>query len=76
VSSQKLPRSFILALAVFAALRGGGVPIVSSWLDWPRNIDPTSEPSPEEWRRAAECDVLLLYAQEEERHFGSLIAGP
>jgi hypothetical protein len=62
------------------ALRQMGLPIVASWLDWAGNraeIEPTAA----EWaahsemclREAANCDVLLLHAQEGESHFGALL---
>jgi hypothetical protein len=65
----------------WAALRASGLPIVSSWIDWPHNID-DSEPSTDEWRthseqcitQAANCDILLLYCDRDDvRHFGSLL---
>jgi hypothetical protein len=64
----------------FAALRACGLPIASSWLDWPPNHD-GSEPTADQWaehsvtclREAAECDVLLLYVLEGEQHFGALL---
>jgi hypothetical protein len=57
-----------------------GVEIVSTWIDWPRNIDGT-EPAAAEWREhstaciedAAKADILLLVCFEEERQFGSLL---
>jgi hypothetical protein len=65
----------------FAALRAAGVPIISSWLDWDHNRDGGNEPSADEWshhsvtclREASECDVLLMYVREDERHFGALL---
>jgi hypothetical protein len=61
------------------ALRAAGLPIVSTWVDWPKNHD-GSEPTADEWRRHADqcvadvlsADVLLLYAADE-RQFGALL---
>ena len=32
------------------SLRGAGVPIISTWIDWPHNIAGTPEPTADEWR--------------------------
>jgi hypothetical protein len=66
--------------ALRTALAGQGVEIVSTWIDWPRNKD-SVEPTADEWREhakaciedAVRCDVLLLYAAEDERQFGALL---
>jgi hypothetical protein len=65
----------------FSSLRAAGVPITATWLDWEHNHNRQSEPTDVEWREhadrclreAMECDVLLLYAQEEERQNGALL---
>jgi hypothetical protein len=52
----------------------------STWLDWPHNRD-NSEPTADEWRDhakaciddAVRADVMLLFAAEDERQFGSLL---
>jgi hypothetical protein len=57
-----------------------GVEIISTWIDWDRNRDDV-EPTSDEWREhseeclidAANCDVLLLVAFEDERQFGALL---
>lgn len=64
----------------WSALKVVGLPISASWIDWHHNTAGT-EPTPEEWsahsdtclREAAAADVLLLYAQEDERQFGCLL---
>jgi hypothetical protein len=66
--------------ALRTALAAQGIEIISTWLDWPSNRD-NSEPTADEWRDhakaciddAATADILLLYAAEGERQFGSLL---
>ncbi len=65
---------------LWGALRGAGVPIISTWPDWQPNQD-GSEPDADSWRAhseacindAASGDVLLLYAKDDERQFGALL---
>jgi hypothetical protein len=63
-----------------AALSAAGAPICCSWPAWtPNRTD--SEAADHEWaehserclREAAESDVLVLYAEEPEQHFGALL---
>jgi hypothetical protein len=62
------------------ALRAAGLPINSTWLDWLGNRGEL-ELTEQDWREhsetclreAADCDVLLLHAQDEENHFGALL---
>jgi hypothetical protein len=62
------------------ALGATGAPISCTWPSWtPNRID--TEPTDDEWaehserclKEAAECDVLVLYAEQEDRHFGALL---
>ena len=65
---------------MWAALKAAGVPISGSWPWWERNIS-KSEPTNKDWaehsqrclREAAECDILILYVEPEDRNFGSLL---
>jgi hypothetical protein len=65
----------------WAALRSAGLPISSSWVDWPGNRDGQEPPSPDAWRRhwdrciteAADADIVLFYAAQDERQCGALI---
>jgi hypothetical protein len=62
------------------ALRAAGLDIQASWVDWPPNQD-CSEPSADEWRdhwkgcivEATKADVILVFAQADERQNGALI---
>jgi hypothetical protein len=64
----------------WTALRAAGVPIVASWIDAEFNRT-GEEPSHDHWarhwetccREAAEADVTLLYAGEDERQMGALV---
>jgi hypothetical protein len=64
----------------WAALRAAGVNIAASWPWWERNADGL-EPSTIEWcdhsarciSEAADADILLLYAREDEQQFGALL---
>jgi hypothetical protein len=64
----------------WAALRAAGIDIRSSWINWPHNLDCT-EPTSVEWREnwkgciveATEADVILVFAQVDERQNGALI---
>jgi hypothetical protein len=63
-----------------AALGIAGVPITCTWPSWlpNRTLD---EPEPHQWREhaqrcideAADCDVLILYVEDGEQHFGALL---
>jgi hypothetical protein len=62
------------------ALRAAGVPIVCSWIDWPRNHD-CHEPTKDEWRRhwdqcmreASDADLVLAYARSDENQNGAFL---
>ena len=63
-----------------AALAAAGAPISCSWPSWlPNRTD--GEPTSSDWaehserclKEAAECDVLLLFAERREQHFGALL---
>jgi hypothetical protein len=62
-----------------SALVAANVPISSTWHLWPANLDDT-EPTHDDWaehsarclREAAECDILILFAQRGEVHFGAV----
>jgi hypothetical protein len=66
---------------MWCALRAAGVPIISSWPDWPYNRNGNDEPDADAWRaHSAACiddacagDVLLLYCREDEVQFGGLL---
>jgi hypothetical protein len=63
-----------------AALAAAGAPICCSWPSWTPNRTDT-EPTDDDWaahaerclKEAAESDVLVLYAEEPEQHFGALL---
>jgi hypothetical protein len=63
-----------------SALGAAGAPICCTWPAWTPNRTDT-EPTDDDWadhserclREAAECDVLVLYAEEPEQHFGALL---
>jgi hypothetical protein len=63
-----------------AALAAAGAPISCTWPAWTPNRTDT-EPTDDDWaahserclKEAAECDVLVLYAEEQEQHFGALL---
>ena len=64
----------------WAALRAAGVPIVASWPDAEFN-DTGEESTAEHWarhwemcaREAADADVVLMFADKEERQMGALV---
>jgi hypothetical protein len=66
---------------LWAALRSAGVPLISTWPDWPYNRDDTRPAADDEWcdhaqkclQEAAEADILILYCKADERQFGSLL---
>jgi hypothetical protein len=66
---------------MWCALRAAGVPIISSWPDWPHNRNGDDEPDADAWREhSAACiddavagDVLLLYCKADENQFGALL---
>jgi hypothetical protein len=69
-------------IAWFLALQAAGVPFLASWLTWPFNGASADTPTQEDWakhsstclREAAEADVVLLVAFEDDRlHFGALV---
>jgi hypothetical protein len=65
---------------MWAALRAAGVNISATWPWWDRNIC-KSEPTNRDWREhserclreAAECDILILYVENGDRNFGSIL---
>lgn len=65
---------------IWKALRGAGVPLAGSWIDWIRNHDGL-EPSPSEWARhwqrcldeSSAASIVLFLALEDERQCGALI---
>jgi hypothetical protein len=67
--------------AWWQSLRAAGVPIVASWIDWLSNHDVGTEPTSDAWSRhwtrcideTAEADILLFYADQDERQCGALV---
>jgi hypothetical protein len=62
----------------WTALRAAGVPICASWIDAPFNRDGSEPPDwGLHWQKcideAAAADVLLLFAQEDERQCSALV---
>jgi len=64
----------------WAALRACGLPVAASWIDAEFNRT-GAEPSPDHWvrhwetccREAAEADITLMVAHEDERQMGALV---
>jgi hypothetical protein len=62
------------------SLRGAGVPIISTWIDWPHNIAGTPEPTADEWRvrwernlsDACAADILIFLDLPGENQCGAI----
>jgi hypothetical protein len=67
--------------AEWRALRSAGLPITSSWIDWPLKRPDLREPSPTEWREhwdncikeASAADITLMVAYPGETHRGAIL---